>query len=100
MNDQISELVCQNNIERAVEEFKLECLFEMTSLKSYADYLLECDYYGYDMQVLLNNADIEEVIEIIRESITDMIKAGLICKTITKDMVDDDFIVSWQLNTD
>lgn len=98
MSDQKSELICPNNIIRAVDELRLECLYQMTSLKSYAEYLLGCDYYGYDMQALLNNIDIEVVIKLIRESIMEMMQTGPLCKTITKDMVDDDFIMSWELD--
>lgn len=97
-DEKVKETICESNVLQAINELKIECLYGMTSLKTYADYLLESDCYKYSIIDTLHNVNQEEYIKKVKNTINDMIQSGLLCKTITDDIMDDPYIYSWQLH--
>lgn len=97
-DEKINEVIFESNILQAINELKIECLYGMTSLKTYADYLLESDCYNYSIMEILNNINPEEYIKKVRNTIKDMLQSGLLCKTITEDIMDEPYIFSWQFH--
>ncbi len=96
LNERLKKLICEEVIAKAIESLGEEYQIESTSLGWYADNLLECDCFSYSIQEILKHANKEFYYVDIKNLMEEMLRSGLLCKTITEELAEDPVIALWE----